>query len=118
MTPTTAQPDSKAKHTAGPWEIEPKERRDYPLFVMDKEGNRIAKCDGLNVADFGPTPEQCKANARLISASPEMLEALKATVAYLDNVTYIKVKKGGDGSLPYPKALIESAIIAAEGRSK
>ena len=67
----------KAEHTPGPWEIEPKERREYPLYVMDKEGDRIARCDGLNAADLGPNPQQCKANARLIVAAPTLLSAAK-----------------------------------------
>ena len=73
---------SKATHTPGPWEIEPKERRDHPLFVADGEGNRIARCDGLNISDFGPTPEQAKANARLIAAAPRLLDVCKTALSY------------------------------------
>lgn len=68
--------------TPGPWEIEPKENPRHPLYVMTTEGDRIAKCDGLNLADFGPNQIQAKANAKLIACAPEMLEALYECEAY------------------------------------
>ena len=68
------------EHRSEPWEIEPKERREHPLYVMDAEGNRIAKCDQINLAGF-VTPEQCRGNARLISAAPDLLQACRVFLA-------------------------------------
>lgn len=99
-----------ADHTPGPWEIEPKERRDHPLFVMNKEGDRIARCDGLNMADFGPDPQQAKANANLISAAPEMLDALHAVWPWL---SWAQER----GALCFPAIQeVQKAIAKAKGQ--
>jgi len=66
-------------HTPGPWTIDPNE--DYPLAVIRVDEDN----DGIGVCEIGTeyqptradaTPEQF-ANARLIAAAPEMLEALE-----------------------------------------
>lgn len=61
------------KHTPGPWRLE-KGKFDWQLY-----GN-----DGYNISSFNiydaeieDEPELEKANAQLIAAAPEMLEALK-----------------------------------------
>jgi hypothetical protein len=60
---------NEAKHTPGPWKVEP-----YPLNVCapgaSPRGNDLAIC----TCD-GPADETGIANARLIAASPDLLAA-------------------------------------------
>lgn len=101
-----------SKHTPGPWEYE-KEHRDcfshtsghytapveFTTIFMD-DGNEL---DGENRAEVhGPNQE---ANARLIAAAPDMLEALKLAKDII-----------GHPDDPFT-VLIESTIAKAEGRT-
>ena len=58
-----------AKHTPGPWQIS---KKSIDAVVTDA-GNYVADC-GLSIVI--PDDEQ-RANARLIAAAPDMLEALE-----------------------------------------
>lgn len=61
----------KTKHTPGPWTAVPRSiNPNYPEI-------KVENVDGLRVANVGQLKEQ-QANARLIAAAPDMLEALKA----------------------------------------
>jgi len=73
-----------AQHTPGPWSVH--ERPNYqgqPHLVgatIETDAVMIAEVRGATVID-GKRYEEHTANARLISASPELLEALSAMVA-------------------------------------
>ena len=76
------------KHTAGPWKAE---EWDYPTataphkdLVIVGDEFRIAVLDRDTTGDnpYTITAEQAQANARLIAAAPDMLEALKYVVKY------------------------------------
>ena len=60
-------------HTLGPWEVQPKwdDRTNGALVYAQNAGNYVASALYL-----GGT-EQARANARLISAAPQLLEALQ-----------------------------------------
>jgi hypothetical protein len=65
---------SNTKHTPGPWMVD----RPGTLFhirTMDEINGTVATCDPCDFA----TQEQL-ANARLIAAAPELLEALRELV--------------------------------------
>lgn len=65
----------ETKHTPGPWEAIGNLVRS-PLYQPDglPKGMQIAECkDGYSQ----PFTEEAKANARLIAAAPELLEAAK-----------------------------------------
>ena len=65
---------SAHKHTQGPWQaIGTMVRGRYALGENNRPGGLIADCGGYY------TPET-SANARLIAAAPELLEALKWAV--------------------------------------
>lgn len=94
-----------SKHTPGPWRVDPTlavravgngvrvARAHYDIQVRGKEGRE----------EF----EYAQANANLIAAAPEMLEALRTVVRHLH-------APGGDG---YEELLAaERAIAKAEGR--
>jgi len=65
------------KNTKGEWVIE-KETNGNLWIVVDKNPNPIAQicCSGDNNNVISPTNEE-KANAKLIAAAPELLEALQ-----------------------------------------
>jgi len=69
-----AKGEVMAKHTPGPWETKPE--TDYvPAQVW---------ANGINIADvFGEDRMTRKANARLIAAAPELLEAGDAMLSAL-----------------------------------
>ena len=68
----------KAQHTPGPWFVPAPTYR--TLYVEARIGNMMLQ----EVAACGPTadPAQQAANARLIAAAPELLEALKLALEY------------------------------------
>lgn len=60
------------KHTKGPWD-----------FFSGMGGWYINSKEGKTVADaYGENKEEAKANAKLIAAAPDLLEALQDIVAY------------------------------------
>ncbi len=66
-----------AKYTPGPWSVLEDEHSDE-----NGKFHKIADCQDVTVADVPIQPldpqEWSQANARLIAAAPELLEALKA----------------------------------------
>jgi hypothetical protein len=96
---------SAARHTPGPW------------YYPGGTGNLIGGPDRLRVADLGGlerSPEERQANARLISAAPDLLAACKVLVR---DVLYLR----DEGTLPagtenHPTVLAaRAAILKAEG---
>lgn len=65
----------KAEHTPGKWKVEGSDNPDGSnLIVLDEDGRVIADmCDSCGVEDC----EEAEANARLIAAAPDLLEALR-----------------------------------------
>ncbi len=59
-------------HTQGPWSVEPQYDTQFPISGPDSNGLRFLVGKTTNV-----TPTDA-ANARLIAAAPDMLEALQA----------------------------------------
>ena len=68
-----------SKHTPGPWEV----------AYQDKNGQSVVKGEHIEVATcwhhcVGSIEKEMHANARLIAAAPELLEALKEIVDAAD----------------------------------
>ena len=102
----------EAKHTPGPWEI----GDDGPILyegmlrpVWNIYGGRGLTGRLVGSAEHFPEDEYPNANARLIAAAPELLEAARAVVNGYRN--------GPNGS-PGERAWVrlEAAIAKAEGR--
>ena len=91
-----------SRHTPGPWET----RLDEPywLRVFGSDGHAIAKVylDDAPVEDYNTRQE---ANARLIAAAPELLQALKGVV-YIANRETVEFDAA------------RAAIAKAEGREQ
>lgn len=106
-----------SKHTPGPW-------TGYPANIspnIEADGKCIAQVNPHN----GDSEERRTANARIIAAAPELLEALKSIVFYYKTLRGKVCLRDG---YPDPAAIIENmdhkiaqleAVIAkAEGREK
>jgi hypothetical protein len=102
---------SEAKHTPGPWELEAFKVDGMLLFQITAPngsgpgGNLIL--DDASIE--GETDEEQIANARLIAAAPELLEALK-------RMDHTLTAHGHVDSGTGLHSLIIAAIAKAEGR--
>ncbi len=90
------------KHTPGPWKV------DLETGEIEAQGAVLGTIYG---ADDYPcceedVSEECRANARLIAAAPEMLDALKACLNMVD----------GDGCPPNFDEIRRIVRKAEEGR--
>lgn len=99
------------KHTEGPWEVGNLIKNDFEVRYVEIKGadglKRIAK------ATYGQTDEECAANAHLIAAAPELLEALKGIIAWTNNTAMYHLKD--EDLLPKGFEKWESLITKAEG---
>lgn len=65
-----------SKHTAGPWEVSPSSYSTESRYVVDVDGNDVARIKGGELTT--------DANARLIAAAPEMRDMLADLEQMLD----------------------------------
>jgi hypothetical protein len=110
------------KHTPGPWIVSGARRRGYEAEVIvetnpnPKAMSAITICDVPNPTNLVVDDATAQANARLIAAAPDLLEALKHAYALMQAL---------EGSMWLTKvpgvteafAQYSAAIAKAEGRS-
>lgn len=81
-----------SKHTPGPWTFKRGARDDFHLPQLQRKDLTTAIVDakGFYVAEIGL--DRFNANARLIAAAPDLLEAAKAVldVSLKDDATHIE----------------------------
>ena len=94
------------KHTKGPWEII--EKKVYRPWKSEIE---IRGQDNIFIADIGIGYVEAKANARLIAAAPDLLEACE--FAYQNLSPKGNIRKDYDGHLAI--ATLTRAIQKAKG---
>ena len=97
--------DTKPKHTPGPWNI-------HRNFECKKGGRRWIEAKNgseiiAHVYHIGKPGIIADANARLIAAAPELLEALK--MLHDENKDYMKINHLGD---PYHNQSMRMALAA------
>lgn len=112
---------SEPKWTSGPWRTANK----HPRHICNENGFKIAKClletkgcHGLSIS-----VEEAEANARLISAAPELYEALQQHEAFLERL--IAMVSGGSDitdvdfadAMNGVLALSDAALSKARGES-
>jgi|ERR1043166_3400052 hypothetical protein len=109
----SATTTDKSAHTPGPWKINTRfevDRGDVAQIIQDSDsipGEEQWICDvGMQHL------EDCKANARLIAAAPELLAALKHLTAEI-HLGALNIRK--DFSLINAHASATRAIAKAEG---
>lgn len=93
----------KAQHTRGPWRQEA--AHDYPgnFYIAADDVFRVAiVCGGIDIAELG-------ANARLIAASPAMIDAL-------ERITLLLAGSKGKSAEAYSLAL--DALKQAKGEAQ
>jgi hypothetical protein len=114
------------KHTPGPWEISLIGEGDE-LTVDGIESNAVAHaphrliCEMGHDIDMGQDYAEVIANARLIAAAPELLEACKVVTAFLDNLEralfyddpLVRIRQRVHAPL---RSALNPAIAKAEGR--
>ena len=101
-----------SKHAPGPWMVlDTPESMYAPFWIVAKSNVSLAA--KMRVASIDDEPE-ARANARLIAAAPELLEALKQLLRQVDE------SGNGDASdFGWPSAThaARAAIAKAEGQS-
>lgn len=88
-----------ASHTPGPWHVS--QDTNVDAGDVHTDGVRVAKCW---TSTFAPPPLEAAANARLIAAAPDLLEACK---------TIVQLGKSRYHDLGIDK-MVEAAIAKAE----
>lgn len=106
-------------HTPGPWKV-----FETPTGKVVGIGRQS---DGYAVADagfgvWGEQSDEASANARLIAAAPDLLEACKRAEQFIRNGRDLGFIRMPDASTPdpahYTPSIIAAAIAKAEGRVK
>jgi hypothetical protein len=113
---------SPDKHTPGPWHYEPSTVHHGP-YVIAEFGGDVCDCytmsnlAGASVRNGGDSKpihfhgERADANARLIAAAPDLLEAAKAALNFIANT------EGELGITLNSGDLLRAALSAASGRA-
>lgn len=71
-----------AKHTPGPWTVANMDGRVFPRVYLPRGDGRGESYIVIN--EGRANMEECQANARLIAAAPDLLEAAKEALHTLD----------------------------------
>ncbi len=101
-----------AQHTPGPWNVA---TYGDVLRLHVKRGSLSL----AEILEWSAGPEsraQVEANARLIAAAPDLLDALKELVDTVD-LSKLKVRKTKDFGIMVRHAAATKAIAKAEGRT-
>lgn len=105
-------------HTPGPW----RQGENYPSRILAGEGSAARIVAGTCLPVDEETPNETElANARLIAAAPDLLEALKLYMASVELMN-AAMKDGGNvhgalSALVGAEDMANWAIAKAEGRS-
>lgn len=101
------------QHTPGPWEAVKSNRNQFAWDVIGALG-MVPTIARLGLVD--PHEEAVKANARLIAAAPELLEALKLAADQLDEVVDMNNPANWLDNSKATLEFLHQAIAKAEGR--
>jgi len=106
------------KHTPGPWKVDTQERSDGDAIAVFPSIGGVCICEVVARSGEGRSnpiiQETAEANARLIAAAPELLEALKGCAAMLAECAKQHRLDGsgeGHGTLADKHAAIARAAI-------
>ena len=93
------------KHTAGPWLIG-ENRYDYDLIIRSANNDPVC-----SVIYAGYSKTEARANARLIAAAPDLVEALKEMCSY---TAELNPNQGFDGLDHFAVNKAQAAIAKTE----
>lgn len=111
---------NETKHTQGEWFLE--DRRGV-ASLSGNEGNIDVYASVLWIATVhgshvGPQdPSEAEANARLIAAAPELLEALERASAWLDVLDESGIASNKSDTLGDSIEMVRAAIAKAKGEA-
>lgn len=99
-----------SKHTPGPWTWGKRRLAESPVGTLYGQSGSVV-CDFGDDTEFYPSAGELpsEADARLIAAAPDLLEALWAALGAANGLRL--------SSADFPRPQIEAAIAKAEGRS-
>lgn len=108
----------KANHTKAPWLVQIDEDRNDSSFttikIVDGSSESLSHPQGAltlaNIQTFAPHLKEGIANAHLIASAPDLLDALKGAVGYVE-------MEGGYLNDPYWYTAAKCAIAKAEGKA-
>jgi len=100
-----------ANHASGPWMAEKHPQGHYGIFQRDY-AHQVAE-----VFDRNTSPEMAEANARLIAAAPELLEALENCRLLIEGTAELNgLPFEGDGTFARTIQEARAAIAKATGK--
>ncbi len=110
--------DQKFMHTPGPWSTDPEVEHES---VLGPNGKMVADCAIFGFGKDAPTQERNQANARLISAAPELYDALLEARKAIASIPKDAFGIGGEGETHWYLVdellhQIDMAIAKAEGK--
>lgn len=99
-------------HTAGPWRI----HRHAATAVEGSNGMVVANCGGWSTTerDGAEVMSEQEANAKLVAAAPELLDALR--MLYEETADYIRINNLGDVHHNHSMQSARDAIAKAKVR--
>ena len=114
MSPTTTTKSVPDKHSPGPWIVDPVDPLNIisPALSTPPRWEIIAKCSGPSLSTDETGKKRALADARLIAAAPDLLEALRQ----MTNAAYRPCGHTVDCACPQGAA--KSAIAKAEGKDE
>ena len=106
---TNTEHSMKTEHTQGPWKAH------VAHELLNVVTDSVVTVDGLHVADvasYGASIATRNANARLIAAAPELLEALYAALPCVEESEEFDKPRG-----PKLSVTIRALLAQAEGKA-
>jgi hypothetical protein len=97
-----------AQHTPGPWWVD--------IDVCVAAGSGVDYLTVAEIVDANTKPGEAEANARLIAAAPELLQAAKNALADIEGILP-EFEPSGDREHPAWQTIeeLKAAILRAEG---
>lgn len=102
-------------HTPGPWVVSESEKKCLAIFPGNEHGRPRALCSIAWVQSWNDTADDA-ANARLIAAAPDLLDAITNLMNGVDT-GLVRVETPADETLANAFAKIRAAIAKARGKS-
>lgn len=104
---------SESMHTPGPWipDRDPRIGMEWNIHILDQRGNAIC----FMAHSDGKAYERDEANAALVAAAPELLEALRLMIAIHDEPAGFAGKYGKalDAAIAQQKEKIDARLTVA-----
>jgi hypothetical protein len=103
------------KHTKGPWKVQSAKRLQHGesvafVWIIDVAGNELANVPDEVGICFEDDLQEALANAKLMAAAPDLIEALKGVLRAYDTVDELRIQPH-----PQDQASIDKArLLIAE----